>query len=89
MFNIDPPSGGALDMNTQCSVQGCIESRKAKGLCGLHYMRMRNGIPSGKPNRLQSKSCDHSGCDKPLTAKGLCRFHYARKRMHSSPSLSM
>ena len=73
-----------------CSIEGCSEHRVSRGLCSLHYTRLRRiGDPLGpvrcyrgstgpallRPRRL----CSVEGCDRRLWSR-LCSLHYDRWR---------
>lgn len=54
-----------------CSVDGCTTPRQGRGLCMLHYSRLRdhgNGF----------QTCIHNGCRANMRAKGYCARHYKR-----------
>lgn len=66
-----------------CSVEGCDRPALAKGLCGLHYRRMRQ---HGDPHQVKkvgrkkaTGTCRIEGCDKPVYALGLCKIHYLQQ----------
>lgn len=82
-------------MKKKCSIDGCENNARAKGLCWMHYYRQIHGISdmrSGelprkwKPNdpRYKNKGrfCSVYGCNKPFYAKDLCRNHYELQRRH-------
>jgi hypothetical protein len=59
-----------------CSAHGCNNPVVARGLCGMHYMRLcRSGdfIPT-KP----IDGCSVPGCDNRHYARGYCKKHYYR-----------
>ena len=61
----------------------CQRPVHAKNMCGLHYARMRSGVPMGQPFALGTKPityCSISVCDKPTYARGLCYGHLERDR---------
>lgn len=71
----------------RCSVKGCSQKHKAKGLCGKHRARLErhddvhyiykhtNTTGVGVP-------CSVDGCTSDVLAKGLCIKHYARVHTH-------
>lgn len=67
-----------------CTVEGCERHVRAKGFCGLHYQRHRNGVPLDAPmshNGMQvDAECAMEGCNHPVLARSLCRLHYNRLR---------
>ncbi|MDH3716874.1 MAG: hypothetical protein OES79_02020 [Planctomycetota bacterium] len=61
----------------QCSVKGCKRANYCKGLCGLHYSRLRStGTTEPRPKKI----CSVEGCTRPHHSKGLCGIHYRRLR---------
>lgn len=63
-----------------CSVKGCKEKVKAKGMCSMHYVRSRRGVPLDRPKNFHRNGpCIIDGCDGQRRAKGLCRRHYGEK----------
>lgn len=64
-----------------CSSPGCTQPVHARGLCQMHYdrMRKRNGRPPASPSR-----CTVPGCGKPHHAHGLCQSHYDAMRKGGS-----
>lgn len=86
----------------QCAIDGCCNnahwrSRGAKGMCSMHYTRMRiHGDPSiNKLDDIKSKAssfkrCIVDGCERNASGKsggkaGLCSMHYKRKLKHGDP----
>ena len=66
----------------ECSVEQCTRPLYARGLCGMHYKRVRrHGDPqpdlpprgSQPPERCAVPSCDHRA-----EARGWCHGHYLR-----------
>lgn len=75
-----------------CSVEGCPNQTRARGLCNGHYLRFRRtGDPGsaliGLPRRRTVvPPCVIDGCDGSADgAFGWCRMHYARFRRHGDP----
>lgn len=69
-----------------CSIPDCGKPRLARGLCSLHYQRVkRHGDPS-KTNRKPPEPCSVHGCHRMVKAKGLCGAHLHRLRAHGSPT---
>jgi len=69
----------------KCSVEGCTRPYRTKGMCGLHYERMRSGCPLSTPvhRRDPKKVCNVEGCDTLVGrwgARGMCRSHYRRSK---------
>lgn len=44
-------TGPANSADRICEIVGCDRRHKAKGLCGLHYLRKRDGVPLDAPIR--------------------------------------
>lgn len=71
----------------QCSIDGCENESRARGLCSMHYYRMRKGIADMRPSRMDGwgwskrpknkRICMVDGCGNVYNAKGYCRKHYA------------
>lgn len=67
-----------------CSVASCRRSVLAKGLCGLHYQRSRDGVDLGGPESKKmprGAQCSVNQCERPVQARGLCGMHYRRQRV--------
>ena len=61
----------------QCSIEGCIKPRFAKGLCQMHYQRKyRKGITEREYTENVGKTCSYNLCRNPAVIKGMCRKHY-------------
>jgi hypothetical protein len=68
-----------------CTVEGCTKREKAKGLCAMHYERIRvYGNTYTSQRLLPRKLCTIEGCSNIHVAMGLCAMHYARKLRHGS-----
>lgn len=69
-----------------CSV--CGKPSHAKGMCNVHYERMRTGISFDAPRRrygvLGAEECSVDGCERKVahTINMLCAMHNARLRTH-------
>jgi hypothetical protein len=76
-----------------CSVDECERPHEAKGLCKVHYDRLRVGKPFDKPIRSfmaprgSIKVCIVDGCDNKPRAKGYCSKHYTRWWKFGDPSV--
>jgi hypothetical protein len=57
----------------ECTVNGCKNKHKAKGLCLKHYDILRKTVGIGK-------SCTIDGCSRPMKGKNLCENHYKLSR---------
>lgn len=58
-----------------CSEVGCDRPHNSRGLCRMHYMRLRNsGRASG------GRTCSYVDCTRSHYGRGWCRLHYDRAR---------
>jgi len=67
-------------MKAPCSVEECERQSRVKGMCGMHYQRVKNGTPMDQPVRGSLSSCGVDGCDRDVFAKFMCSRHYMRAR---------
>jgi hypothetical protein len=62
-----------------CSAPNCPNPSRAKGLCIIHYMRMR---AKGRLDRVTQPTagltCKEEGCSAPVRAKGWCYNCYQK-----------
>lgn len=67
-----------------CSVDGCGNKYRSKGLCNKHYQRLLN---HGDPlfGEFKETICSLAGCGGKILAAGLCRKHYWRMYKHGNP----
>lgn len=71
-----PPRGGK-PKGRICEVPKCHAKHYARGLCTLHYQRIRiNGTT--EPLERTVKLCSVEGCPETYAARDLCHTHYAR-----------
>ena len=78
-----------------CSIEDCGRQHLAKGLCAMHYGRMRNGRDMLAPAKGTNVSpaqdgqrrCSVEGCDRVHRSRGLCHKHYMRWFHHGSVDL--
>lgn len=67
-----------------CSVEGCVRrAGESKGLCSMHYKRIKDKGEAGSPLPLIGKKyldkCRVKGCEKLANAGlGYCSMHYSR-----------
>jgi len=67
-----------------CAVTGCDRLSVAKGLCGTHYERARQGHDLATPIKQKLRQpipCSVTGCDRLARKKGMCGTHYQRVRV--------
>lgn len=79
-------------MRPTCTVDGCDDIAKGRGLCSRHYQRARryDGDPLGggrfyNPRGTGGVECVIHGCDAPVIARGWCQKHYKRWQLHGDP----
>lgn len=69
-------------MERLCQVSGCGRIHYARGLCGLHYKRVRrHGDPQSDVPALGSappQTCAVPACEHVVEARGWCHGHYLR-----------
>ena len=58
-----------------CSVDGCDKAHASKGLCGMHYARLKRAGTTDDPVYVERK-CGIDGCDEKHFGNGLCKAHY-------------
>lgn len=67
-----------------CTEEGCEKPRSARGLCSMHYNRLRTHglleplktIDPGRERLLLTKVCMIDGCEERQHGAGLCNRHY-------------
>lgn len=69
-------------MHQTCRVEQCQKPSRAKGLCTMHYQRLRLTGETGLADRERAVSsagtCGHEDCERGIKARGLCSLHYER-----------
>lgn len=57
-----------------CQIKGCKREYRAKGYCGVHYKKWRNG----EYGKARYTPCSDVGCFKPqaINRLGFCEDHY-------------
>lgn len=74
-----------------CSVEGCEKLAgvpgSARGMCGMHYQRLRKHGDLGERLRQSQKGmvCGVDGCISPTKARGYCTKHYVRLMKYGDP----
>lgn len=77
---------------TTCSVEGCTAGGYiTRGLCKMHYARLRRHGDPGEAAKQHSVSwagvtCQVDECDSPVRAVGYCLAHYKRFRRYGDPN---
>jgi len=71
-----------LPSDTPCGVPGCANLNETKGLCGMHYQRLRFKGDVGGPDPRKAGTCAIEGCGRNLAQKGLCAVHATRLKRH-------
>lgn len=69
-------------------VGGCGNTHKARGVCPLHYKRLRRTGSTELPDRAPRflSTCEIQGCTNQQKTRGWCAAHYARWRRHGAPT---
>jgi hypothetical protein len=86
-MNATPPRG------CPCSVPGCPNSARTRGLCNGHYKRLRKhgdvqaGVPL--PQEPAKPSCSVPGCGELVLARGWCAKHYNAWKAHGDPLVNL
>lgn len=71
---------------TPCTVPGCDQQKKSRGLCAFHDLRRRRGIPLDAPKRIARIGiCSIPDCGHKVHTRGLCMLHYERSRRGTKP----
>lgn len=69
-----------------CSVEGCENVAKTRGLCSSHYHRyQRYGDPTIAKLQRRGPVCTVPGCKKKHCGLGYCSLHYQRYRSTGDP----
>lgn len=76
-----------------CAVEGCTRPVKTRGLCQMHYFRVRRqgavGEPTSRRTCYDQTDCAVEGCPKPRFSGGLCAMHYARLQRHGDVTTTL
>ncbi|RME29417.1 MAG: hypothetical protein D6806_01415 [Deltaproteobacteria bacterium] len=61
-----------------CSVEGCDQPARAKGLCSRHYQRQRYAErrKEGAGTVRGTGTCEVEGCEEKIYAKNMCSKHF-------------
>ena len=76
------PSRYTRNMRT-CEVEGCGRKHAAKGMCLMHYKRLRSRGTVEKFTSPPKPACDH--CEREAIARGLCPRHWKQWRLTGDP----
>lgn len=66
-----------------CEVEGCERKHAAKGLCLMHYKRLRNRGTTDEFVYPPKPTCHH--CEREAIARGLCPKHWKQWRLTGDP----
>lgn len=73
----------------ECGVEGCTRPVHGKGLCKVHYDRLRwHGDVGSADIRVRSRSrpaCSVDGCERPAKGRGYCLTHWKRWKKYQDP----
>ena len=73
----------------ECQVEGCSRPRDAKGLCRVHYNRLRwhgdVGPADIRVHHLRRLACSVEGCERPAVSHGYCMTHWKRWQKYQDP----
>lgn len=76
-----------------CSVTGCLNSARTRGLCNGHYKRLRKhgDVHAGGPipQEPAKPPCSIPGCDGKVLARGWCAKHYNAWKAHGDPLVNL
>jgi hypothetical protein len=84
----------SLAFQAACKVDGCDRRVKARGLCDMHYIRLRRDGHPGEaaPRRVRHDSgalCAADGCEKVADSVTWCRAHYLRQYRHGDANVTL
>lgn len=74
-----------MPTDRSCSVEGCEKTNIAKGLCTMHYQRMRNWGSTDPRPIPEKQACSVEGCDRHAVVRGVCGMHNHRILTYGSP----
>jgi len=71
-------------MKKDCFIEGCKKYTVAKGLCGLHYQRLKRHGDVNRNDRTKytSNVCEEDCCKSKRWAGPFCMKHYYRYKRH-------
>lgn len=76
------------NLTKTCTIDGCLRSHYAHGLCFMHYMRVRkDGVPGEPESRREPRpdKCSVENCNNAVIAKQFCTMHYMRVKRNAEP----
>jgi 5-methylcytosine-specific restriction endonuclease McrA len=71
--------GPRIQVRGDCSVEDCTRKADSKGMCEVHYQRVRRTGLTKLPER-PIRCCEADNCDRQAKCHGLCNKHYQRLR---------
>lgn len=73
----------------ECGVEGCIRPIRGKGLCKVHYDRLRRhgdvGPAEIRMRHTSRPACSVNGCERPAKGRGYCLTHWRRWKKYQDP----
>jgi hypothetical protein len=63
-----------------CDIDGCDKPHCAKGLCKMHYYRLRNTGTTDVAPQPERATCSVDGCPSVVKSRGYCNRHYQQVR---------
>lgn len=74
-----------------CTVEGCDRDEYGKGLCSMHWQRMRKhgDVNHTRAKRVGVEPCTVEGCEKLQVARTWCTAHWTRWKRYGSPTFRL
>lgn len=75
----------AIKKARSCTVGGCANAYLARGMCGMHYQRVRMRGTVELPGDDRATSCEAPDCSRTdMQGRNYCHMHYFRWYRHGS-----
>lgn len=68
-----------------CSVSGCEQKATRRGMCELHYDRLKRSGSTDAPKKI-TRLCSLDGCDRKHEGNGYCAKHNRRNKLYGDPN---